>query len=85
MTLERILDKQNILGIQTDAFNHDIQLYVRQRLADEESLQKWKANDTIRQQIESSLMKKACGVCAPTLHKSNAKVTIQVSIGCMSA
>jgi hypothetical protein len=67
LTLEGILDDQNILGIQTDAVDHDIQLFVRQRLADEDCLRKWHTDDTIRQRIESSLGEKAHGMYASSL------------------
>jgi hypothetical protein len=85
LTLERILDDRNILCIQTAAVDHDIQLYVRQQLKDDESLQKWQADDTIRQQIESSLGEKAHGMyvsllCAYII----AKLSTQVSVGRMS-
>ncbi|KAF2132356.1 hypothetical protein P153DRAFT_272713, partial [Dothidotthia symphoricarpi CBS 119687] len=61
-TLGRILKGENILCIQTEAVDHDIKSYVRQRLSDEESLQKWKADTTIRQRIESSVMEGAHGM-----------------------
>ncbi|KAF2006879.1 hypothetical protein P154DRAFT_420933, partial [Amniculicola lignicola CBS 123094] len=62
LTLESILDSQNILCIQTDAVDHDIQLYVRQQLKDDESLRKWQTNDAIRKRIETSLREKAHGM-----------------------
>jgi hypothetical protein len=62
LTLESILDNRNIICIQTDAVDHDIQLYVRQQLKDEESLRKWQVDDPTRQRIESSLGEKSHGM-----------------------
>ena len=61
-TLGRILDERNILCIQTKAVDHDIKLYIRQRLSEEESLQKWRPDAKIQQQIENSLMEGAHGM-----------------------
>lgn len=62
--LDRILDDQDILCIQTNAVNHDIQKFVRQRLSDDENLQKWQGKDKIM--IESALLVKACGMYIPS-------------------
>jgi Cdc6-like AAA superfamily ATPase len=61
-TLGRILHKNNVLCIQNEAVDHDIRLYVRQRLSNEDSLQKWQVDDAIRQRIESSLIEGAHGM-----------------------
>ncbi|KAJ4304872.1 hypothetical protein N0V90_000400 [Kalmusia sp. IMI 367209] len=60
--LEKILDNQNILCIQTDAVDHDIQLYVHQQLDDEERFRKWRSDDKLRQRIETSVGGKARGM-----------------------
>jgi ankyrin repeat protein len=65
-TLGYILDDKNILCIQTEAVNHDIRLFVRQRLSNEPSLRKWQTDSTLKQQIETSLMEKAHGMYTST-------------------
>lgn len=65
-TLEHVLDNNNIICIPKEAVDHDIQLYVRQRLSNEASLQEWQADTDIKQQIESSLMKGAHGMYVST-------------------
>lgn len=61
-TLGRILEDKSILFIQSKAVDLDIQSYVRRRLSDEDSFQKWQADAMIRQRIESSLVEGAHGM-----------------------
>ncbi|KAH9208851.1 hypothetical protein DL95DRAFT_311039, partial [Leptodontidium sp. 2 PMI_412] len=61
-TLGRILDSRNVLCIPTDAVDHDIESYVRQRLSDDDGLQKWRDDGIIRQKIESALLSGAHGM-----------------------
>jgi hypothetical protein len=61
-TLGRILDDKSVLCIQSEAVDLDIQSYVRRRLSDDDSLQKWHSDAMIRQRIESSLMEGARGM-----------------------
>jgi archaellum biogenesis ATPase FlaH len=67
-----ILDGKNILGIQTEAVDHDIQLYVRQRLSIEAGL-RWKldVDDAVKHQIEISLKKGAHGMYTATHYAYN--------------
>ena len=84
-TLERILDEKNILCVQTDVIDRDIQLYVQRRLADEESLQKWRADDAIRLRIETSLREKARGIYVLSHYRCMiAKLMFQVSVSGVS-
>ncbi|PSN62572.1 hypothetical protein BS50DRAFT_122517 [Corynespora cassiicola Philippines] len=59
-TLEGIVDKDSILCIQTGAVDHDIGLYVRQQLEDDQSLQKWKPDD--KKLIETALTERSSGM-----------------------
>jgi hypothetical protein len=81
-TLGRILDDKSILFIQSKAVDLDIQSYVRQRLSDEDSLQKWQADDVIRQRIESSLVEGAHGMYISLHHQyGTVRLTILGSDG----
>lgn len=48
--------------------DQDIQRYVQQRLRDDKGLAKWIKDAATRQEIESTLMRGACGmyVCSPS-------------------
>ncbi|KAM3077406.1 hypothetical protein ACMFMG_006751 [Clarireedia jacksonii] len=59
-TLERHINQQNIIRIQTKEVDQDIQMYVHQRLSEDENLLKWR--DDVRPRIESSLMEGAHGM-----------------------
>jgi hypothetical protein len=59
-TLERNISYENIVCLQKKEVNEDIQVYVRKRLSEDESLQKWR--DDVRPRIESSLIKGAHGM-----------------------
>ena len=75
-TLGRILEDKSILFIQSKAVDLDIQSYVRRRLSDEGSLQKWQADAMIRQRIESSLVEGARGMyTSPNRQYGTVKLT----------
>jgi len=61
-TLGRILEDKTIQNIQTHALDHDIQSYIRQRLAADPDLRKWQNDAIIRQEIETTLMERAEGM-----------------------
>lgn len=62
-SLETFIDRQNIICLQSELVDRDIQKYVRQRLSDDRSLNKWQKDTTIRQEIEDALMRGAHGMC----------------------
>jgi len=75
-TLGRILDDKSIIFIQSKAVDLDIQSYVRWRLSDEDSLQKWQADAMIRKRIENSLVEGAHGMYTSLRYQYNiAKLT----------
>ncbi len=61
-SLERFVDRQNMICLTTESVDQDIQEYVRQRLSDDKSLVKWHRYSDIRQEIETVLAKRACGM-----------------------
>jgi hypothetical protein len=62
ISLECIVDVQNIISIQREVVDNDIYIYVRQRLADDIRLRKWKNNPSVRDEIEKTLMTGAHGM-----------------------
>jgi hypothetical protein len=62
LTLENLIDEQNIVCIQTNVVDRDIKLYVREQLTNNMSFRKWRADDAVRQQIEYCLGKRASGM-----------------------
>ncbi|KAF7536781.1 hypothetical protein G7054_g4255 [Neopestalotiopsis clavispora] len=61
-TLGQILEKRSILSIQTEAVTHDIQLYIHERLSHDGRLQKWRTDSALHHEIETSLLRNACGM-----------------------
>jgi hypothetical protein len=62
-TLEEFVDDQSRIGLQSALVDKDIQRYIRQRLATDKTLQKWRKDD-VRQEIESVLRDGANGMYA---------------------
>lgn len=60
--LECFIEKQNIIGLQSQVVDKDIQSYVRHRLSNDKSLSKWKKDSTVVQEIETALMNGAHGM-----------------------
>jgi hypothetical protein len=48
--------------IQSTLVNNDIRDYVRERLNNDPKLKRWKKNETVREEIETTLMEKAGGM-----------------------
>jgi len=61
-SLECIVERQNIICLQSKVVDKDIYTYVRQRLSNDKSLRKWQNNPDVRHQIETALMKGAHGM-----------------------
>jgi hypothetical protein len=61
-SLEYFVDGQNIICLQSELLDKDIQICVRQRLSDDKSLSKWQKDPIIKQEIETALMQRACGM-----------------------
>ena len=62
ISLERSVDDQNTICLQSKLVDKDILIYVRQRLSDDKSLSKWQKDPNIRYEIETALTKGACGM-----------------------
>jgi hypothetical protein len=62
-TLEEIVDDQSRICLQSALIDKDIQLYVRDRLATDKNLQKWRKDD-VQQEIETVLKDRANGMYA---------------------
>lgn len=60
ITLDRLLEPHNIVNIQTKTVDGDIKLYVHERLAKDDTLQKWTVED--KQSMEKSLTEGARGM-----------------------
>lgn len=58
----RFLDKEDTVSLQSDVVDRDIHRYVQQRLSNDQSLAKWRKNPTLKQEIESTLAREACGM-----------------------
>lgn len=71
-SLESYVDEEDTICLQSDVVDKDIQRYVQYRLSEDKSLVKWHKDAAIRQEIETTLMRGACGmcVCSPKLSKS---------------
>jgi len=61
-SLECFIDKQNIIGLQSQVVDKDIRSYVRHRLSNDKSLSKWQKDSTVGQEIEIALMNGAHGM-----------------------
>jgi hypothetical protein len=61
-SLKSFVDPQNSICLQSEVMDKDIQQYVRQRLSKDKSLSKWSKDITLRQEIESALMRGSKGM-----------------------
>lgn len=66
-TLENLVDKSNILPLQSLVIEKDIQQYVRHRLSVDNKLKKWRRDPEISNEIEVALINGAHGMYATTL------------------
>ena len=62
ISLGTVADLQNIICLQNKLVDRDIRTYVRQRLSDDQSLNKWQKDPDIRHEIDIALTKGACGM-----------------------
>jgi hypothetical protein len=61
-SLKTYVQEEDTICLQRDVVDKDIQLYVRQRLSDDKTLTKWNKDAAVRQEIETALMRGACGM-----------------------
>jgi hypothetical protein len=61
-SLSSIVDTKHVVCLQSQAVDKDIRKYVRQRLSEDKSLEKWYKNPDIRQEIETTLIQGAHGM-----------------------
>ena len=61
-SLERFVDNQNTVCLQSELVDKDIHTYICQRLSDDDNLRRWQKDHDIRQKIEDTLMKGARGM-----------------------
>jgi hypothetical protein len=63
-SLESIIDTQNTICLESELVDRDILTYVRHTLSTDKGLCKWQKDPTIREEIESALIKGAHGMYA---------------------
>ncbi|KAL9095058.1 MAG: hypothetical protein Q9165_002660 [Trypethelium subeluteriae] len=61
-SLECLIDKCNIVPLESEIVNADIRRYVRHRLSTDTKLKKWRKDPEIRTEIEAALMNGAHGM-----------------------
>jgi archaellum biogenesis ATPase FlaH len=61
---EEYIRDEDAVCLQRDVVDQDIQLYVQQRLRVDKSLAKWNKDAAVMQEIETALMRGACGMYA---------------------
>jgi hypothetical protein len=74
-SLEGYIDEEDVVCLQRDVVDKDIQRYVQQRLFDDKRLQTWRRDATIRQEIETALMRGARGMYVFTQFSTELKLT----------
>lgn len=62
ISLEDLVDAEDIIGIQGEQVDLDIRSYILGRLHRDKALQKWTKDKAIQDKIMSALMEKACGM-----------------------
>lgn len=62
ISLEDIIDKEDIMCIKGEQVDLDIKTYILGRLHQDKALQKWTRDQAIQDKIMSALMEKACGM-----------------------
>jgi NACHT domain-containing protein len=60
--LERFVDKDNMVCLQSDIVDKDIDMYVRRRLSQDKDLIKWQRDPALREEIETTLINGAHGM-----------------------
>lgn len=61
-SLQTIIPQENMICLQHGVIDRDIQAYIQQRLDNDKGLQKWQKDLHVRQEIETKLMRGACGM-----------------------
>ncbi|KAF2876225.1 heterokaryon incompatibility protein-domain-containing protein [Massariosphaeria phaeospora] len=61
-SLESYIKEEDTLCLQRDVVDKDIQRYVQRRLSKDTTLTKWNKDAAVRQEIETVLMRGACGM-----------------------
>jgi hypothetical protein len=74
-SLEGYIDEEDVVCLQRDVVDKDIQRYVQQRLFNDKRLQTWRRDATIRQEIETALMRGARGMYVFTQFSTELKLT----------
>lgn len=60
--LKRWLPQENIFPVEQDRVNHDIGVYVHERLRNSREFERWQSQPPVQDEIETELMKKAGGM-----------------------
>jgi hypothetical protein len=60
--LQRWLHQGNIVPIPQDPVNHDIRLYVKERVRNDRGFERWHSEPSVQDEIETGLMGKANGM-----------------------
>ena len=60
--LEDVVEEQCIVGLQSEIVDRDIQLYIRERLCKDTTLQKWRKDRELQDEIENALLDGAHGM-----------------------
>jgi hypothetical protein len=61
-SLERFVDYNATICLQSELVDPDIQTYVHRRLSDDQALKKWRKDDIIRKEIENTISKGSHGM-----------------------
>lgn len=62
VSLEPIVDPQNIICLQNELVDRDIHTYIRQRLSNDQSLNKWQKDPNLADEIDTTLTNGAHGM-----------------------
>jgi hypothetical protein len=60
--LQRWLHQANVVPILKDRVNHDIRLYVHERVQNDRGFERWHSEPSVQDEIETGLMGKASGM-----------------------
>jgi hypothetical protein len=61
-SLEGFIENKNKICLQSELVDKDIELYIQKKWLDDKSLRKWEKDPTIKQEIETTLMRGARGM-----------------------
>lgn len=75
-TLEGFVDGHHRICLQSSLVNKDIQRFIQQRLSTDKSLEKWRKDDVIRQEIEDVLRDGAHGMYVSNPNSMLSKLVI---------